>query len=201
MRLEAISATNGTQFIRIVDIGVWATSSLTLLSLGLGKWGRTVDFPLIPVRVFIDPIGGKVISFSSYAHDSFGQGVTDHITLTAIWDLSTETISHRQVRKTNHNMFCPGMSFDVNGRMIISGGESADKVSIYDPTKDDWISVQEMNIARGYQGSATCANGYVFVIGGSWGPVGIDFGDRTGETYDPETNNWTALDGCPSEPI
>ena len=201
VRLAALSATNGTQFIRIVDIGIWVTSSPTTLSQGLGKWGPTVNFPLVPVGVFIDPIGGKVISFSSYAHDSFGQGVTDHTTLTATWDPTTETISQRHVRKTNHDMFCPGMAFDVSGRMIISGGESADKVSIYDPIDEDWISVEEMKIARGYQGSTTCANGHIFVIGGSWGPVGIDFGDRYGETYDPETKKWTLHDGCNSSDI
>ena len=201
MRLEAVSATNGTQFIRVVDIGVWATSLLPPSSCGLGKWGPTVDFPLVPVGVFIDPIGGKVISFSSYAHDSFGQGVTDHTTFTATWDPTSHMISHRHVRSMQHDMFCPGMAFDVDGRMIISGGESADKVSIYDPTKDDWISVPEMKIARGYQGSTTCANGHIFVIGGSWGPVGIDFGDRNGETYDPQTKKWTLLDGCRSEDI
>ena len=201
MRLEAISATNETQFIRIVDINIWADDLPTPASLGLGKWGPTVDFPLVPVGVFIDPIGGKVISFSSYAHDSFGQGVTDHTTLTATWDPTTESISHRQVRETNHDMFCPGMAFDVDGRMIISGGETADKVSIYDPTKDDWTSVKEMKIARGYQGSVTCADGHIFIIGGSWGPVGIDFGDRFGETYDPVTDKWTMHDGIPSKPI
>ncbi|KAL8952361.1 MAG: hypothetical protein Q9222_001723 [Ikaeria aurantiellina] len=201
IRLEAISATNGTQFIRIADLSVWAHTSPTAQSPGLGKWGPTVDFPLVPVGVFIDPIGGKVISFSSYAHDSFGQGVTDRTTLTATWDPTTETISHRQVRKTNHDMFCPGMSFDVHGRMVISGGESADKVSIYEPTKDDWKSVREMGIARGYQGSTTFANGHIFVIGGSWGPEGIRYGYRFGETYDPVADKWTLLKGCPSERI
>ena len=201
MRLEANSATNGTQFIRIVSIDVWATNSPTPSSDGLGKWGPTINFPLVPVGVFIDPLGGKVISFSSYAHDSFGQGVTDHSTYTASWDPTTKTISHRHVRETRHDMFCPGMAFDVNGRMIISGGESADKVSIYDPSKDDWISVREMKIARGYQGSATCANGHIFVVGGSWGPVGIDFGDRQGETYDPKTDKWTLLNEVRSEKI
>ncbi|KAI9656914.1 MAG: hypothetical protein M1831_004462 [Alyxoria varia] len=201
VRLEAISATNGTEFIRVMDISVWATSSPTPSSRGLGKWGATVDFPLVPVGVFIDPISGKVISFSSYAHDHFGQGPTDHTTLTATWNPTTETISHRQVRKTYHDMFCPGMAFDVNGRMIISGGESADRVSIYNPTNDDWISVKGMNIPRGYQGSTTCANGDIFVIGGSWGPVGHDFGDRFGETYDPEADKWTWLEQCTSGDI
>ena len=93
------------------------------------------------------------------------------------------------------------MAFDVNGRMIISGGESADRVSIYDPTKDDWTKVAKMKIARGYQGSATCANGHIFVVGGSWGPAGIDFGDRTGEIYDPEINKWTLVDKVNSTDI
>ena len=207
LRLEAMSATNGTQYVRIVDIGVWATDipSPTDLSSptydGLGQWGATVDFPLVPVGVFIDPAGGKVVSFSSYAHDSFGQGVTDHTTLTATWDPLTHEISQRHVRVTNHDMFCPGMAFDVDGRMIISGGETADRVSIYDAKKDNWTSVAPMNIPRGYQGSVTCANGHIFIVGGSWGPVGIDFGDRDGEIYDPKKDEWTRLSGITSENI
>ena len=201
LRLEVTSATNGTEYVRIVDIGVWAMNEPTISSIGLGQWGHTVNFPLVPVGAFIDPIGGKVITFSSYAHDSFGQGVTDHTTLTATWDPTAYKISHRHVRKTHHDMFCPGMAFDVDGRMLISGGESADKVSIYDPTKDDWTSVAPMKIARGYQGSVTCANGHIFIVGGSWGPVGIDFGDRNGETYDPKKNKWTKLNEVKSEDI
>ena len=201
LRLEVTSATNGTEYIRIVDISVWATDVPTTSSLGLGEWGPTVNFPLVPVGVFIDPIGGKVISFSSYAHDSFGQGVTDHTTLTATWDPTTYTMSQRHVRETNHDMFCPGMAFDVNGRMVISGGETADKVSIYDPTKDEWTSVASMKIARGYQGSITCANGKIFIVGGSWGPVGLDFGDRNGEIYDPAKDTWTKFNDIKSEHI
>ena len=201
LRLEATSATNDTQYIRIVDIGVWATDVATPSSLGLGEWGSTVDFPLVPVGVFIDPIGGKVVSFSSYAHDSFGQGVSDHTTLTATWDPTTQVITQRHVSETNHDMFCPGMAFDVDGRMLISGGETADKVSIFDAAKNSWTSVAPMKIPRGYQGSVTLANGDIFVVGGSWGPVGIDLGDRFGETYDPKTNRWTLLRDIKSEQI
>ena len=201
LRLETSSATNDTQYVRIVDIGVWATDVAPPSSLGLGEWGSTVDFPLVPVGVFIDPIGGKVVSFSSYAHDSFGQGVADHTTLTATWDPTTQVVTQRHVSKTNHDMFCPGMAFDVDGRMLISGGETADKVSIFDASKNSWTSVAPMKIPRGYQGSVTLANGDIFIVGGSWGPVGIDFGDRFGETYDPKTNQWTLLRGIQSEQI
>ncbi|KAL8776889.1 MAG: hypothetical protein Q9213_008091 [Squamulea squamosa] len=201
VRLEVTSATNKTEYVRIVDIGIWATDVTTPSSLGLGEWGSTVNFPLVPVGVFIDPIGGKVISFSSYAHDRFGQGITDHTTLTATWDPTIYTVSQRHVQKTSHDMFCPGMAFDVNGRMIISGGETADKVSIYDPSKDAWTSVAPMEIARGYQGSITCANGKIFIVGGSWGPVGLDFGGRNGEIYDPKKNTWMKFNDIKSEDI
>ncbi|KAL6717682.1 hypothetical protein ACLMJK_005597 [Lecanora helva] len=204
LRLDIISATNDTEYVRIVGIDVWATDLedvTTTSSRDQGEWGLTVNFPLVPVGVFIDPIGGKVVSFSSYAHDSFGQGVTDHTTLTATWDPTTEEISERHVRKTHHDMFCPGMAFDVNGRMIISGGETADHVSIYDASKDDWSSVAPMKIPRGYQGSVLNANGDIFIVGGSWGPVGIDFGDRNGEIYNTEKNEWTKFDGIKSEHI
>lgn len=83
VRLQATSATNAAQFIRIVDLGVWADDSFTPPPQGLDRWGPTIDFPLVPVGVFIDPISGKVISFSSYLHDTFSQGGTDHTTLTA----------------------------------------------------------------------------------------------------------------------
>ena len=63
------------------------------------------------------------------------------------------------------------------------------------------MNVAPMAIARGYQGSVTCANGQVFVVGGSWGPVGLDFGDRNGEIYDPEKNTWTVFDNITSEGI
>lgn len=201
LRLEITSATNGTEYVRIVDISVWATDVPTPASDGLGEWGPTVNFPIVPVGAFIDPIGGKVISFSSYAHDRFGQGITDHTTLTSTWDPTSYTVSQRHVRETNHDMFCPGMAFDVNGRMIISGGETADVVSIYDPSKDEWTSVAPMKIPRGYQGSITCANGKIFIVGGSWGPVGLDFGGRNGEMYDPKKNTWTKFDDIKSEHI
>lgn len=203
VRLQAISGTNATQFISIVDLGVWATDSFTPPPRGLGRWGPTIDFPLVPVGVFVDPIFGKVISFSSFQHDNFGQRNTDGTTLTATWNRTTGIVSQRRVQKTNHDMFCPGMSFDTNGRMVITGGESAERTSIYNSTSDDWISAPNMNIPRGYQGSTTCADGRIFVTGGSWGPIESEWGNRNGEIYDPDpkTNNWTLLDGCPAEPI
>ena len=201
MRLQATSAINGTQFISVANLSVWSTDSVAPQSHELGRWGPTIDYPLVPVGVFIDPSSGKVISFSSYAHDTFAQDNTDRTTLTATWDPNNQSVSQRQVRETDHDMFCPGMSFDVDGRMVISGGETAFKTSIYDPVQDDWKIAAGMKIARGYQGSTTCADGRIFVIGGSWAPDTNERGNRTGEIYDPATDEWKLLDGCPAGPI
>ena len=190
-----------TQFIRIAKLSVWSTNSSTLPPPELGRWGPTIDFPLVPVGVFIDPPSGKVISFSSYAHDKFSQDGTDKTTLTATWDPTTEIVSQRVVRNTKHDMFWPGMAFDVDGRMVISGGETSYKSSIYNPEKEEWEAAGLMNIARGYQGSTTCGDGRIFVIGGSWSPDAQKRGSRSGEIFDPKIRKWSVLDNCSATPI
>lgn len=201
VRLQA-SATIATQSISIVNLDVWVNKTFTETSPSLGRWGPTIDFPLVPVGVFVDPIFGNVITFSSHNHDGIDNPAFAGTTFTATWNRTSGIVSEMRVKNTEHDMFCPGMSFDVNGRMIVTGGQSSDKTSIYNSTSGNWIKGPEMNTPRGYQGSTTCANGHVFVIGGSWsgGPAG----NRNGEIYDPNpktTKNWTSLDGCRAEPI
>jgi galactose oxidase len=55
-----------------------------------------------------------------------------------------------------------------------------------------------MQISRGYQASATCSDGRIFTIGGSWsGPLG----GKNGEIYNPTANTWSLLSGCPVAPM
>ena len=55
-----------------------------------------------------------------------------------------------------------------------------------------------MQISRGYQSSATCSDGRVFTIGGSWSR---GEGGKNGEIYSPAANTWTLLSGCPVAPL
>jgi galactose oxidase len=95
-------------------------------------------------------------------------------------------------------MFCPGISLDFNGRIVVTGGSSAAKTSVYDLSGNAWTGAPNMQIARGYQSSATCSDGRIFTIGGSWSG---GKGGKNGEIYDPLTNTWSLLSGALVSPM
>jgi galactose oxidase len=163
---------------------------------GLGKWGPTIDFPLVPVAATIQPFTGKVVAWSSWSPKTFGANLGQ--TVTALYDPLSQTVTQRIVTNTGHDMFCPGISIDARGRTLVTGGDTSQKASIYDPSTDSWSSATDMNIPRGYQASATCSDGRIFTIGGSWSG---GLGGKNGEIYDPNANTWTLLPGCPVAPI
>ncbi|RYF11334.1 MAG: hypothetical protein EOO77_19605 [Oxalobacteraceae bacterium] len=115
----------------------------------------------------------------------------------ADYNFLTGAVSQRTVTNTNHDMFCPGISSLADGRIVISGGENAEAVSIYDPAKNDFTRAADMKIARGYQTSATLSDGRIFTIGGSFTGA---LGGKTGEVYDPMKNKWTLLQGADPAP-
>jgi galactose oxidase len=93
-------------------------------------------------------------------------------------------------------MFCPGTSTLADGRLLITGGLSGPRSTIYDPLTDTWSSGPDMNVGRGYHSQLTLANGNVFTLGGSWS-AGV--GGKVGEVYDPVANTWTAKPGIQAD--
>lgn len=130
-----------------------------------GLWVNTIDFPLVPAAAAMLP-NGKVLLWSSFARDQFGG--ENGYTQTAIYDPATGDSTQRTVQETQHDMFCPGISIDHNGRIVVSGGSNAARTSIYDAENDSWTAGPDMKVARGYQSTATCSDGRIFNIGGSW---------------------------------
>ncbi len=120
------------------------------------------------------------------------------MTQTATYDPASDTVSQRTVTKTQHDMFCPGLSMDATGRPFVTGGNDADKTSIFDSNSDTWIAGPGMQIARGYQSSAALSDGRIFTIGGSWSGLK---GNKNGEIYSTAANTWTLLPGCPVAPM
>lgn len=199
-RYVRLSATNGNRAIAS-DIKVYSTT-FPAPAAGLGQWGPTINFPLVPVAAAVQHDTGKVLVWSSFMESRFyklaGGESAGGKTVTGTYDPSSKTVSEQTVTNTQHDMFCPGISVDASGRVVVTGGNDAPKTSIFDPSVGSWRSGANMNIGRGYQSQATLSDGRIFTIGGSWAG-GI--GNKNGEVYDTGANTWTKLPGCLVKPL
>lgn len=166
-------------------------------SNSLGQWGPTIKFPLVPAAASVNPVTGKLLVWSAYSPTTFSAGHAGY-TQTAEYDPKGDLISSFNVSNTGHDMFCPGISLDFNGRLVVTGGDTAPKTSLRIAAQDDWIPAGNMNIPRGYQASVTVSDGRVFTIGGSWSG---GYGGKNGEIFNPTSNTWSLLPGCPVAPM
>ncbi|ESZ98502.1 carbohydrate-Binding Module family 32 protein [Sclerotinia borealis F-4128] len=164
---------------------------------GLGEWGPVIIMPLVPAAGFIEYSTGNIWTFSAYSPLTFGIGEYGY-TISAVYNPTTGVISSANVSNTEHDMFCPGMSLLFDGAALVSGGDTANKTSIYTPSTDQWVAGPVMQIPRGYHSTATTSAGNVFNIGGSWSG---GLGGKNGELYDPIANTWTLLPGCTVAPM
>jgi galactose oxidase len=108
------------------------------------------------------------MAWSAYATDDFyredryvvtggGLGYTQH----AVWDPVTNEVTDQVVTETNHDMFCPGITALPNGDIIVTGGQNADKTSIYHLADATWTEAETMHISRGYGSSCLLSDGRV----------------------------------------
>lgn len=198
IRIIAITEAGGRgPWTSIAEVQVYASASGPPAPNGVGQWSPTIDFPIVPAAGAIEHDSGKMVVWASNKADTFG-GAMNGLTYTSTYDPATSTVSQRIVTNTNHDMFCPGLSMDFNGRPIVTGGDNAPRTTIYDTAADNWIAGPNMVIPRGYQSQATCSDGRTFVIGGSWNG---GTGGKNGEIYNPATNSWSLLSGCPVAPM
>ena len=198
VRLIALTEAGGRgPWTSAAEINVFSAPSYTSPSTSLGQWSVTIDFPIVPVAAAVLHDTGRVLVWSSFAPSTFSSG-PGGITQTATYDPAKGVVSQRTVTNTQHDMFCPGLSMDATGRPFVTGGNDADKTSIYDPNADAWIAGPGMQLARGYQSSAALSDGRIFTIGGSWSG---GQGNKNGEIYSSTANTWTLLPGCPVAPM
>jgi len=177
------------------EIVVSFTSNFMPAAAGLGQWGVTIDFPIVPVAsALLD--NSKMLTWSSYAPDRFG-GANGY-TITSTYDPAAGFVSQQTVVNTGHDMFCPGISTDAAGRVVVTGGDDSSKTSVYNPVAGAWITGPPLNIARGYQATTMLSDRRIFIIGGSWsGPIG----GKNGEVLNAAGTSWTSLPGCDVTPM
>ena len=151
-----------------------------------GQWSSPITTSVNPVGAAVMP-DGKVLMWSAYDRYSFAQGVAAQ-TLTAIFDPATGLSTERLVTETAHDFFCPGTSMLPDGRLLVTGGDTAPRSSVYNPGTATWTDGGNMNVPRGYQGQVTINDGRAFVLGGSWSGPSLG---KNGETW--WNNLWSYL--------
>jgi galactose oxidase len=142
---------------------VYTKATFTAPAKGLGAWGPTINFPLVPVAAAILADTGRVLTWSSWGYRDQYNNPGAGKTLTSFYDPATGTVGERLITNTQHDMFCPGLAISATGQAVVTGGNSAKKTSIYVPGDNGWVSGPDMKIARGYQSSVTMGDGRIFV--------------------------------------
>lgn len=158
---------------------MWVTNDS---GVATASWSALLSVPVIPVAAANLP-NGKVLLWSAYDRSTFGANQLGR-TYTAVFDPATATSTEMLVTNTGHDMFCPGTANLPDGRVLVNGGSTSIKTSLYDPQSGTWSSGAVMHIARGYEGSVTLSNGNVLTYGGSWNG---GLGGKTAEAWNAAT--------------
>ena len=165
------------------------SGGLSIAAANLARWSSVINLPLVPTAAANLP-DGRVLLWSADDRFNFGTDAGGQ-TYTVIFDPGTGAVTERLVSETGHDMFCPGTANLADGRILVNGGLSSGRTSIFDPASGAWTRAADMNIPRGYEGTTPLADGSVFTLGGSWaGGVG----DKHGEVWTAAAG-WRRLSG------
>ncbi|RQS23543.1 RICIN domain-containing protein [Burkholderia sp. Bp8998] len=160
-------------------------------------WSPVITLPVNPIGLANTP-NGKLVMWSSnqpYTIQSdVGYAVTQ--TQTALFDSATNAVTQYIETSAGSDMFCPGTAMLSDGRLLVNGGDSSPKTTLYDSTTNTWSAAATMNIPRGYQGDTLLSNGSVMTLGGSWSG---GLGGKQAELWDG--SRWTVLSGVPETNI
>ncbi|KAF2001301.1 carbohydrate-binding module family 32 [Amniculicola lignicola CBS 123094] len=200
VRLTVIESAKKAKYVAVSDINIFYVDSIPASVSNGGRWNITLDFPIVPVTAFVNPLNHEVTVQSAYMADGFDCCVNSKSTYSATWNPKTGIITEEVISDTAHDMFCPGTSFDEQGQLFVTGGSSPYGFSIFNPKSGKWSTPidktknqpSKFNIPRGYAGQTFLPNGKTFMIGGTWGAAGE--GEKDGEVYDPATGAWEKLD-------
>jgi hypothetical protein len=169
--------------------------SLALPSVAVlpSTWSAVITLPVTPIAVANLP-NGTLLMWSAFAPYSYEGDIGNAAgqTYTGIFNPATNTSTDVLVTNTGADMFCPGIAVLPNGQVLVNGGSSSPKTSIFSPSTGAWSAAPEMNIPRGYEADTLLSNGNVLTLGGSWSG---GEGGKTGEIY--SASGWTLSSGIP----
>lgn len=147
------------------------------------EWSSRLDFGFVPVSAAHLP-DARLILWSASTKTAFygpGAGFATYTSLLNV--LPTVSFTSPSLTRDPGEVFCQGSALLPSGALLVAGGSSLARTSIFDGS---WKDSKKLNIARGYNSVVTLANGSVFTLGGSWS--GKMDNKRPGEV-------WTAAAG------
>lgn len=151
----------------------------------LGVWSELIAWPFVPVSVAQLP-DGRILGWASFDGFHFNKtlGGRDY-TVAATWDPVTETFIDSP--NPGHDMFCAHQVLLEDGRVLVSGGNYKDEVSIFDFRSNSWSAAPKLQRVRWYPTSVALPGGQVFTALGSPG-------DKYPELW-TEGKGWSFLTG------
>lgn len=123
-----------------------------------GQWSALENWPTRAVHATLLPDGR--VFFVSYYDESLQPN---------IWDPATDSFA--PAAAAPYRLFCAGHTSMADGRVFIAGGHIADytgypHAAIYDPFKNTFTQVPDMNQGRWYPTTTVLANGDILVVSG-----------------------------------
>jgi galactose oxidase len=198
LNVTGASQTSGAQAVQFPCGGganeLWSLSAAVLPS----SWSGVISLAVNPIAIANLP-NGRILMWSANNQFSFEGdiGSASGRTYTGIFDPASGSSSQVIVTNTGDDMFCPGTANLFDGRILVNGGSSSPKTSIYDPVAGTWSADARMNISRGYEGDAVLSNGSVFTLGGSWSG---GRGGKSGEIW-TSGSGWRLLSSVSADPV
>jgi len=173
------------------------------------SWTPVISLPVTPIAIANLPNGNLLMwsAFEPYTYEG-DIGAAAGQTYTGVFNPTTQQSTDVLVTNTGADMFCPGTAVLPDGRVLVNGGSSSPKTSIYSLATNSWSISGEMNLPRGYEAdtllsTGTLSNGVlsgfqVLTLGGSWSG---GEGNKSGEVWNSSTGSWTVLSGVPETNI
>jgi len=163
----------------------------------VGSWSNVIPLQNMPVSAVLLRTG-KVLTWSSYDQLANEGDIrsTPSQTYVGLFDPKTLTSSTTLETVGLSDMFCPGIAIMPDGTVIVNGGSSSPRTTIYDPSTNSWSLGNFMNIPRGYNSDVLLQDGSVLTLGGSWSGA-LD--QKIGEVW--SARNWSTRSGISALPI
>jgi galactose oxidase len=191
--------TSGTGLVQSACAGtlnqLWSLGPAAIPS----SWSAVTQLPVDPIGVANLP-NGNLVMWSANDPYSFEGDIGNSSsgqTYTAVFNPTTLASTEVLVTNTGDDMFCPGTANLFDGTILVNGGDSSPKTSLYNWQTGLWTSAANMNIPRGYEANTVLANGQVMTLGGSWSG---GQGGKSAEVF-TEGGAWTELTNVPETNI